>query len=206
MPAISSSRLPGFPFLGLAGLALVFLSGPFFGSDANRDSNARAIPADRQVSAVNDTFDWVDGIVSGLADLAPAFSMREADPLGRRRAKRKAVSSPPQVTIAKETSMFSGRHLSLRKNTVFGIFDITVNETSPASFTMIVGSAEPAENVQVRDSGTGSILVDEPLDDEKVFTLSIGRALTPKIVVSVSVVQDGNINKAYFPLLGELDK
>lgn len=66
---------------------------------------------------------------------------------------------------------------------------------------MVVGSTEPAENIRVRDKLSRVVLVDQPLDDERVFTVEVHEALSPRIVVSVCLAQDGDINKAYFPLL-----
>lgn len=157
--------------------------------------------------AVQDNYEWVDGIVTALGDLAPPLMF--APPIEERKRVRTAKrreGHPGPLGLFNASRTFIGRHLLLHKSTVFGIFDLTINETSPSSFTMIVGSAEPAENIQVRDRMSKVVLLDQPLDDERVFMVRIPEALNPQVVASVSVVQDGNINKAYFPLIGDEPK
>jgi len=197
-------REPGLACVALA-LALLLSSAPVSGFVSQESQDAEAGPSQRQIAAVQDSFDWADGVITALGELAPPFVPQpETQAWGHTRARRggKRSRHPKPAVQASAAPIFAGRRMLLHQSTVFGIFDLTVNETSPNSFSMIVGSAEPAENIQVRDRVSKAILVDQALDDERVFVVQVGQALSPRIVVSVSVVQDGEINKAYFPLLG----
>jgi hypothetical protein len=197
-------RRPSLGYAALA-LALALLTAPASGFGAQESPETEPGPSQSQIAAVQDSFDWADGVITALGELAPPFGPPpETQAWVHERIRRNGVRSrrprPPFRDLV--APIFAGRHLLLHESTVFGIFDLTVNETSPNSFSMIVGSAEPAENIQVRDRISKAILVDQALDDEKVFMVKVGQALSPRIVISVSVVQDGEINKAYFPLLG----
>jgi len=78
---------------------------------------------------------------------------------------------------------------------------VQVDETGPKSFTLMIASAEPAENVQIKDIRSKTVFVDRALDDEKVFTFQVAAPLNGDVGVAVSIVQDDSINKAFFPLL-----
>jgi len=167
---------------------------------------ARATFADTQQAAVADSYDWADGIIDGLANLEPAPIVvatatpePEEQPSRRRHRHHDAVPAPtPRPTMV----VFAGRRFTLKKNTVFGVFSVTIVETSPTSFDLSIVSDEPAENIEVKDSVTDKVCATRPLDDETSFTIHVPEHLSPAIAVSVSILQDGDINKAYFPLLG----
>lgn len=163
--------------------------------------------AESQQSAVDDSFDWASGIMDGLANLEaapvaePLPTPKPEDTPPRRKKHHSHRDSPapmPKATVPG----FVGRRLTLQKNTVFGVFAVTVIETGPNAFDLIIVSDDPAENVEVKDSVANTVYVNRPLDDETTFKTHVPAHLSPAIAVSVSVVQDGDINKAYFPLLG----
>ncbi|MGH7441615.1 MAG: hypothetical protein ACREKE_02960 [bacterium] len=158
-------------------------------------------PTQEQLDAVRDSFDWADGIISALADLAPPFGVSEPRLPSSERHRRRKLHFPVRIPVMRRVPIFVGRRLLLHRSTVFGIFDLTVTETGPRSFNLIVGSTEPAEDVQVQDRLNQEILVDQPLDDERVFRVRVPAPLSPRIAISVSLNQDGEIDRAYFPLL-----
>ena len=165
--------------------------------------------SDRQVAAVADNIEWVSGLTDGLGSLAPPPRVVPLAPLAPRHAKgrptkgKAPAATAAAVPVAAAAPAFVGRHLKLKKSTAFGIFDLTVDETSARSFDLNIASAEPAENIQVKDQNTKAIYVDKPLDDEKYFAVHVTAPLSSTIAVSVSVLQNGDINKAFFSLLGD---
>jgi len=167
---------------------------------------AQGVFADTQQAAVADSFDWADGIIDGLATLEPALVIQAtATPEPKEvpsRRRHRHHDAAPVPTPRPAAVVFAGRRFTLQKNTVFGVFSVTVVETSPTSFDLAIVSDDPAENIEVKDSVTDKVCATRPLDDETSFTIHVPEHLSPAIAVSVSVVQDGDINKAYFPLLG----
>ncbi len=148
-------------------------------------------------TAVDDSFQWAEGIIEALGALAPplppipppaVWAPRRAKP---RRARIRVRRGPPPFVV---------RHFMLHRSTVFGIFDLTVDETSPESFDLVVGSDEPAEEVQIQDRYTHAIVLERPLDDERVFRVHVPGAFSRRLAVCVSLSQAGEIDKAYFPL------
>lgn len=162
--------------------------------------------AETQQAAVDDSFDWAGGIIDGLANLEaspiveplPTPQPQDTPHRKKHRSHRASPAPPPKAVVPG----FVGRRLTLQKNTVFGVFAVTVIETGPNGFDLVIVSDDPAENVEVKDSVANTVYVDRPLDDETTFRTHVPAHLSPAIAVSVSVVQDGDINKAYFPLLG----
>jgi hypothetical protein len=167
---------------------------------------AQGVFADTKQAAVADSFDWAGGIIDGLATLEPepviqATVTPEPEQVPSRRGHRHHDAAPVP-TPRPAAVVFAGRRFTLQKNTVFGVFSVTVVETSPTSFDLAIVSDDPAENIEVKDSVTDKVCATRPLDDETSFTIHVPEHLSPAIAVSVSVIQDGDINKAYFPLLG----
>jgi hypothetical protein len=155
-----------------------------------------------RIASVQDSFDWADGIITSLGQMAPELVPTPETPMKIHKPSLQQLVSQMRSNLRHRRHLFKGRHLCLQKSTVFGIFDVTIDEIGPELFSLHVGSTEPAENIQIRDRVSKSILVDQPLDDERLFVVQVHRKLSPKIAVSISVLQDGEINKAYFPLFG----
>jgi len=203
---MNSNRRPSFGGLAgaLAAQALVsFLFPSHLPGFVEKKTEVEEAALNRErIESVLDSFDWADGIITALGDLAPDLGPPSPLPSKLNRPRRKQHAILRHANALRVSHLFEGRHLRLHKNTVFGIFDVTVDEIGPGFFSLQIGSTEPAENIQIRDRVSKVILVDQPLDDENLFVVRVHRKLTPKIVVSVSVLQDGEINKAYFPLLG----
>lgn len=156
----------------------------------------------KRIESVQDGFDWADGIITALGGLAPVLVLPSETPLKLNSSRQRRLAFSRHANSFHVTHLFEGLHLCLHKSTVFGIFDVTVDEVGPEIFCLHIGSTQPAENIQIRDQESRAILVDQPLDDERLFAVKVHRKLSPRIVVSVSVLQDGEINKAYFQLLG----
>jgi len=175
----------------------------FFFAGADLFGAGASTPSARE-AAVNDSFDWASGLIDGLGWLAPQpqvplpARVAGAKPIVKAAKQRRPVRSAPVPAPAPVL-----RELSLKKSTVFGIFDCHVSETGMESFRLVVGSEYPAENIVVKDSVSQRVYVDHPLDDERQFVVEVPAHLGGSIAVAVSVVQDSEINKAYFPLLGD---
>lgn len=184
-------------------LALAAILSPLnlLGFDDTKRDGEEMIFSRQQIAAVEDSFDWADGIITALGEMAPTLVQPQAAPLEHARPRQRRYILSRRGTTLHMEKFPEGRRLFLHKSTVFGIFDVTVDEIRPGFFSLLIRSTEPAENIQIKDQVSRAVLVDRPLNDEKVFIVQVHQKLSPKIVVSVSVLQDGEINEAYFPLL-----
>jgi hypothetical protein len=177
----------------LAVAAIACLAGPGFLAAAGTTNFG---PSPGQSAAVEDNVAWVKGVIDGLAQMADPLQ-----PLTQSKPKRYSLAPAAAAMPMNLAPVFVGRHFKLKKATAFGIFDVQVDETSPKSFTLMIASAEAAENVEVKDARSKAVYVDKPLDDEKAFSFQVAAPLSADIGIAVSIVQDDSINKAFFPLL-----
>src|ERR1700722_18412903 len=77
MPAMSfkgKERYRG-PSIGCVAwaLALVLLTAPASGFGARESPETEPGPSQSQIAAVHDSFDWADGVITALGELAPPF-------------------------------------------------------------------------------------------------------------------------------------
>lgn len=187
--------------IGIA--ALIFWGFAVVLSRSTHAADSTATASER-LTSVNDSFDWAEGIITSLGALAPAIVSR---PLYKEtHSPHKALRIRKRLHRVAPVKAFMTRHFYLQRSTAFGMFNLTVDETEPGAFDLVIGSDAPAENVEVEDRVSHEILVDRPLDDERVFRLHVPEAVSRRIAVRVSLSQADEIDQAYFPLLGSKKK
>jgi hypothetical protein len=169
--------------------------------------------SDEMEADVSDAFGRATMIVQGLETMSTAaepYAVQErsaAMPHGH--AVKVAAAKAVKVEAA-PAQAWAGRHIGpIERKTVFAVFQITVDETSPTSFDVSVISSDFCEEVVVKDRHTQKILAKQSKDDEKLFKVSIvGHALTDDIELSIAVLDPNDSNSLHYaavPVLGGTD-
>jgi hypothetical protein len=160
---------------------------------------------------LDDSFARVTMIVEGLASLSTApepYALPAADGGGSSRPKPKAaIKAPPPKQSLPPTPAWIGRHLGpIERQTVFAVFQVTVDETSPTSFDVSVISSAFCEEVVVKDRRSQKVLATQSKDDEKLFRVSVfGHPLDESVELSIAVLDPNDANSLHYaavPLLG----
>ncbi|HTB22611.1 MAG TPA: hypothetical protein VK914_07895 [bacterium] len=170
-----------------------------------------ATPDDMELS-VADAFDRATTVIQGLADMTTAaqpYDLGQADGDSEAHRARHHRHSPAKAAapLAVPGPVWRGRHIGpLERSTVFAVFQVTVDETSPHSFDVTVISSGFCEEVDVKDRGTQKVLATESLDDEKLFKVSVaGHALDGNVELSIGVLDPDDPDSLHFaavPILG----
>jgi len=188
------------PVLLLAGAAGADTAGP-----------RHAGPDDMELS-VADAFDRATTVIQGLADMctpAQPYDVGHADGAGEARHRRRQSEGTAKAIrpLAAPAPVWRGRHIGpMERSTVFAMFQVTVDETSPNSFDVTVISSGFCEEVDVKDRGTQKMLATESLDDEKLFKVSVsGHALDQNVELSIGVLDPDDPDSLHFAAVPILD-
>ena len=180
-------------------------------ADAAGLGPGHATPDDMK-TAVADSFARATMIIQGLADMTTAaqpYALAQRSDGGEAHAKRHRHRGAAKAALssAAPKPAWQGRHIGpLERKTVFAVFQVTIDETSPTSFGLTVISSGFCEEVDVKDRHTQKVLAKESLDDEKLFKISVaGHALDPNVELSIGVLDPNDPDSLHFAAVPVLD-
>jgi hypothetical protein len=164
-------------------------------------------------TAVADSFARATMIIQGLADMTTAaqpYVLAQGSDDGEAHAKRhrhRGGAAKAALSAAAPKTVWQGRHIGpLERKTVFAVFQVTIDETSPLSFGLTVISSGFCEEVDVKDRHTQKVLAKESLDDEKLFKISVaGHALDQNVELSIGVLDPNDSDSLHFAAVPVLD-
>lgn len=191
--------------VGLILFAGILRSGAITATPATPKEMDQDLDADFQRSAA---------IINGLSQLTTPAMPYKIEKVERHAVARRRKEKRAKAWVVKQlptpVPAWKGRHIGpLDKETVFGSYQITVDETSPTSFDVTVISSAYAEEIVVKDRRTDKVLLRQSEDDQKFFKVSVtGHPLDNSIMLSIAVLDPNDNNSLHYaavPLLGSTD-